>query len=189
MSEARPADQFNDKTFHWETYCGQIGRLVARAEEHEIFRKVMSAADNRNAVSSFGELRSAVDQAVAELAGYSTPPLLILPVKLSVPGIFSDGLVFDRQTADNVVTPHGQVRVIWTGEESIDNALLYHPDAVDWHVKLEPETGNRLRVAIGTQSADPGSVLFLAETVARCDPPAIGTALAIGIGIDLSKEL
>jgi len=171
-SEARNLRQFNDNSYRWEYFCKQLGRSVAIGERRYIFEELQRVPLTGAAISlgrpQFDEILVAASQLSAE--GYN-PDVLCAPIGLSVPFHLDSKLKVDWTNREGklVVTPGGPaLSIYWSSRLApLDRFVILDSSKTRWRVKLDAISSHRLTVAIGKPEAPPGSVMFLAETVAK----------------------
>ncbi len=167
-SEARPVSQFKDNSFYWDFYCKELGRSIALAEERHVFEELGKMPGSDEPVDaarpSFDWLWEGVQQLRSD--GFN-PTVLAAPIDLYLP-VFKN-LKIDLQTARNVELPDGSIlELFWSSRaRPLDRFVVLDPRAGEWKVKLDPETHERLTVAIGRPVSPPRAVTFLAETVVK----------------------
>jgi len=169
-SETRPEAQFNDNSYHWDFYCEEFGRSVAVAEKRYLFEVLSKASGSGGPLvasqPSFDWLWRGVQQLRA--AGFN-PTVLAGPISLFLP--VHKSLQIDLQTGRRVELPDkSKLDLFWSSRMApLDRFVVLDRRAGDWRVKLDPDTGERLTVAIGRPKSPASAVTFLAETVVKYD--------------------
>lgn len=170
-SERRRLSHFNDPSYQWDFYCRQLGRSIAIAEERYIFEEldalVPSDMEINAARPDFQPLFVAVAQLLAR--GH-TPDAICAPIPLYVSFTGDPSIKIDWSGRPEVVIgPRGlRIPLFWSsGLASLPRFVVFDKSCATWRVKLDPETGDRLTVAIGEPESYPESVVFLAETVVK----------------------
>jgi hypothetical protein len=167
-SEARRVSQFNDNSFYWDFFCKELGRSIALAEKRHVFEELGKIPGSGEPVDpvrpSFDWLWEGVQQLRSD--GFN-PTVLAAPIDLYL-AVFK-GLKIDLQTARNVELPDGStLELFWSSRANpLDRFVVLDPRAGEWRVKLDPDTNQRLTVAIGRPKSPPLAVTFLAETVVK----------------------
>ena len=168
--EARLVEHFNDDSYHWDFYCEQLGRAIALGEEAHLLSRLGSESGDGDEIDAEEPNFEPIITGVQQLRdrGYR-PALLIAPISLYMP-VFKK-LQIDWSDGRVIVLPdQTRIELIWSSKAApIDRFVVLDPRAVEWKIKLDPQTGERLTVAIGCELAPPGAVTFLAETVAKYD--------------------
>lgn len=170
-SEARRLDHFNGDSYHWDYYCEQLGRSIAMAEERYVFQELGKVQGDGKVVDVSRPTFEAIVEGAQELktAGCS-PAVLVAPISpASLYAAVFTSLKIDWTDGEWVVLPSGQrLELFWSSAAApIDRFVVLDRSAGEWNVKLDPETKERLTVAIGRPVTPPQAVTFLAETVVR----------------------
>lgn len=167
-SEPRSEDHFDDDSYHWDFYCEQLGRSIALAEERYIFEELGKFAGQGKSIDATRPTFQAIAEGADQLssAGFS-PTALIAPISLFVAVL--ESLKIDWEKGEWVVLPSGQrLELFWSSNVApIDRFVVLDRRAGEWKVKLDPESKERLTVAIGRPTSPPRAVTFLAETVVK----------------------
>jgi hypothetical protein len=169
-SEARRVAHFNGRNSYWDMYCEQLGRSVALGEERYLFDRMGQVPRSDLTVNAenpeFGVLLDAARHLTSR--GYR-PDVVFAPRSLFVP--FAKALPIDWQASGRqaLLIPGGQaIQVFWSGLSGSPNRfVMFDSRRGVWTVKLDPDTHQRLTVAIGQQESQPQAVTFLAETVVK----------------------
>ena len=169
-SEARRRSEFNSPSYIWELYCFDLGRSVALAEKRHLLEQLGGLPSSGATVDASAPKFSVLQDAVLQLAarGYS-PNVLFAPISLFVPFNMDRNIHLDWGTGrpEALILPNDRrVEVFWSSRAApLDRFVVLDSSAGTWNVKLDPETGHRLTVAIGETESPRDSVVFLAETV------------------------
>ena len=167
-SEARRLAHFNDSSYSWDFYCKELGRSIALAEERHVFEELGRVSGRGEPIDATNPTLQAIVESIAELrtAGF-TPGVLIAPISLYGP-VFK-GFKIDWEEGRYVVLADGyRLELFWSSKVApIDRFVVLDRRAGDWKVKLDPESNERITVAIGRPKSPPGAVTFLAETVVK----------------------
>lgn len=168
--EARSVESFNDDSYYWNLYCEELGRSIALGEKAHILLRLSQEPGDGKPMDATSPSMESIMTGVEELqtTGYR-PTLLVAPISLYVP-VFKK-LDIDWRDGQTVYLPDKtRIELAWSSKAApIDRFVVLDPEAGEWQVKLDSQTGQRLTVAIGRHFAPAGGVTFLAETVARYD--------------------
>lgn len=187
-SEARRIDHFNDDSYHWDMYCTELGRSIALAEKRNIFEELQRVvAAEGEPISAANPSFDALGIAVSDLRARDyTPDTLCAPIGLMVPFAGDASLKIDWNVSPReVVILNGGMRLnlFWSsGGAPLDRFVVLDSSKMTWKVKLDPESGGRLTVAIGQSRIKTGQegVVFLAETVVKFEADT-GAAVAVAL--------
>jgi hypothetical protein len=171
-SEARALAHFNGRNYYWDLYCEQLGRSIALGEMRYLFERAAALPPSTLTINAdkpdFGPILDAIRDLTS--VGYK-PDVLFAPISMFVPFNLDKELRVDWQARprEALVTPSGElVEIFWSGGISpLNRFVLVQSGAGVWSVKLDPDTGHRLTVAIGRPESPPDAVTFLAETVVK----------------------
>lgn len=167
-SEARRLSHFNDDSYSWDFYCEELGRSVALAEERHIFEVLAGISGKGEPINAANPTFEALTEATREVRAKGfNPTVLIAPISLYMP-VFKS-LRIDWAEAKFVTLSDGsQLRLFWSSKSRpLDRFVVLDPRAGDWTVKLDPQTRERLTIAIGRPQTPHRAVMFLAETVSK----------------------
>ena len=185
-SESRRLSQFNDDSYHWDSYCRQLGRSIAHGEKAYILEELREIPSSGDAIVSespqFDVILTAARQLIAN--GYD-PDVLFAPIGLFVPFNMDTSLEVDWNSpgGELLMVPGGpRLRVHWSsGLTPLDRFVVLDSSKTRWRVKLDPSTNRRLTVAIGEPVAQPDAVMFLSQTVAKYEIPDPRAILPIAV--------
>jgi hypothetical protein len=169
-SEARRLAHFNARDYYWDLYCEQLGRSIALGEMRYLFERAAQLPASGLTINAENPNFGPILEAIRRLTSLGhKADVLFAPISMFMPFNTGRELRIDWQARprESLVTPSGQmVEIFWSGGISpLDRFVLLESRAGVWSVKLDPDTGRRLTVAIGRAESLPDAVMFLAETV------------------------
>ena len=166
-SELRRIEDFNSDSFFWDTYCKELGRSVALAEQDylfEVLQQSLSESDVTHGVG-FEGLFSLIEQMTNE--GYE-PDVVLMPISYMVGFTIHQEDRIEWGSKRQLVWNNRRLRLLHSSRgRPLNRFMVFDHRAGIWNVKLDPQTQMRLTVAIGEQITPVHGVLWLAETVAK----------------------
>lgn len=170
--ETRRLSHFNDLSYYWGVYCEQFGRSIALGESAYVLEKMAELAPSDLTIDAskpgFGVIEQAVER--VKNAGHR-PSLLFAPISLMVPFTTDPSLRVDWHSGPRealVMADGSRLPLVWSsGITPLNRFVVADARAGVWSVKLDPQTGHRLTVAIGRPESPPEAVVFLAETAVK----------------------
>ena len=170
-SELRTVKEFNEASTSWEGYAKSLGRSIAIGERQYIFENLQEAAELGVPIDlgnpDFEPVRKAANELTAN--GYN-PDVVCVPSPL-VTAVYQCSWMEYDFTGDHlfIKIPEGPKLKFMSATKHVplSKFVVFDSSQTRWTVKLDPETQERLTVAIGEPKDQSGSVMFLAETVAK----------------------
>jgi len=173
-SEARHLREFNDDSYHWDFYCTELGRSIALAEKRYIFENLQTIPAQGQSIDADSPRFGPVLAAIYQMIGLGLrPDVICAPIGLFVPFNTDKGLTINWHASPRealVVAPDISLKMFWSSQSiPLDRFVVLDSRHAVWRVKLDPNTGHRLTVAIGETAppSPPNGVVFLAETVVK----------------------
>ncbi len=169
-SEARRVDHFNDPSYHWDFYCEELARSITIAEKKLILETLGSIPGDGQPIDAANPSVQPISTGIEVMrAKGHEPSILVAPISLYMP-VFKQ-FEIDQLSGRFAILPDGsKIEIFWSSRGApIDRFVLLDPAAGQWQVELDPNTKERLTVAIGRHLAPPGGVTILAETVCKYD--------------------
>lgn len=169
-SENRPEEHFQDSSYHWDFYCKQLGRSIALAEEGYIFEELSGLSGDSEPIDASNPDLQLVLTGIGELVSRGfEPSALVAPIELYHPVLVFNGFNIDIAEGRYIELPRGlRLELFWSSNlRPMNRFVVLDRKAGTWTVKPDPETGERLTVAIGRPESPPKAVRFLAETIVR----------------------
>ena len=170
-SELRDLSNFNDDAYYWDMYSKDLGRSIARGETRYIFEELQKIPQSVTPVDlqnpDFEPIRNAANE-MHEIG--CSPNVLCVPIDFFLTVNKHQWCEFGGEPGLHLVRiPEGPtLRVFWSTKYTpLNRFVIVDSSRTRWTVKLDPETQERLTVVIGEPGNQPGSVMFLAETVAK----------------------
>jgi hypothetical protein len=185
-SESRRLQHFNDASYHWDYYCGQLGRSIANGERQYVFEELQKIPPTGwpidAATPHFDEVLRAAQQLMSD--GFS-PNVLCAPIGLFVRFAQDSALQIDWSSSPTelLMVPGGpRLKIFWSsGLAPLDRFVVLDSSKALWRVKLDPMTNHRLTVMIGEPETPPESVMFLAETVVKFEVLDLASTYSIPV--------
>ena len=170
-SELRTVDEFNAEKTSWGGYSKELGRRIALEERRKIFDQLDMAPPLEPPINlakpDFGLVQKAAEELLAR--GYA-PDVLCVPSP-SMTAVYQCSWLEYDFTVDHlfIKIPEGPKLKLMPATKYVPltKFVVFDSSQTRWTVKLDPETQERLTVAIGEPKDKAGSVMFLAETVAK----------------------
>jgi len=170
--EARHLQHFNDDSYHWDSYCQQLGRSIVFGEIGYVFEELQHIPAPGVPIDSRHPRFDAVLSATRELTALGhRPNILCAPIGLFVPFTEQNNRTIDWYSTPNelLIAPGGPtLEIHWSSALApLDRFIVFDSRKTIWRVKLDPVTDHRLTVMIGEPPSPAEAVAFLAETVAK----------------------
>ncbi len=170
-SELRTVDEFNAEETSWDGYSKELGGCIALEERRKIFDKLDKAPQLETPINlanpDFGTVQKAAEELLAR--GYA-PDVVCTPSPFFTAVYQCSWLEYDF-TVDHlfIKIPEGRKLKFMSATKyaPLTKFVVFDSSQTRWTVKLDPETHERLTVAIGEPKDQSRSVMFLAETVAK----------------------